>query len=524
LAIPINKRERPSLPHWLASPGRSLFHRALQASFWTFLLRSVTRAIGFARNVVLARLLAPEDFGLFGIALVVLSILERFTQTGLDAAVVQKREDVADYLDTAWTVQAFRGTLLAIGLVAAAPFIAGFFDEPGATGMLRLLGVSIGLAAFRNSGVLHYRRDLEFGKLFLMRSGGVFVELIVSVVLAVLLRNAWALMFGLVASRLTGLVLSFVVHPYRPSLRVDWSKLRELSRFGRWVFLNNMLLFLSNRGDNLVVGKMLGAPALGVYMLAYSISEVVTVELARIMNEIAFPAFSRLQGRVDALRRAQLLSLDIVVSVSLPVGAILCLLAEPLTLVILGSQWDEVAGVLPLLAVAGVVRALITTTSATFKGTGRPDLAFSIRLLSVIGTYLPIVPLTILFGLRGVAMAALAGLVVALPLALHHARRRVGVSWLDLGRSLMPGVVLSIAVVTPVVLASDWSRSSTWGLMAILLLCAASYVVVALLLSVTSLGGPVQVITMLRRRTSPSGLDSIEGDTNRQRTAVDVTA
>lgn len=114
----------------------------VQAEFWAFALRIVDRLFGLARTIVLARVLSPDDFGLFGIALLALSALETFTQTGFQAALIQRKEDVRPYLDTAWTVQAIRGVALGFIFFGIAPYVVIFLGEPNAAPLLRAFGLS----------------------------------------------------------------------------------------------------------------------------------------------------------------------------------------------------------------------------------------------------------------------------------------------------------------------------------------------------------------------------------------------
>ena len=108
-----NKRSRVmGLERWLFRPGKRLSQRVIHAGFWAFALRITDRLFGLARTILLARLLSPNDFGLFGIALLGLSALNTFSQTGFQQALIQKKGDIKPYLDTAWTVQVIRGLSL----------------------------------------------------------------------------------------------------------------------------------------------------------------------------------------------------------------------------------------------------------------------------------------------------------------------------------------------------------------------------------------------------------------------------
>jgi lipopolysaccharide exporter len=489
-----------SVAHGAKLPLR---HRVVRAGIWTTLLRGVARGSGFARNVVLARLLAPDDFGVFGIALVVLSIVERLSNPGLEAALVQKDCDVREYLDTVWTIQVIRGAFFCGLLVVAAAPIAGFLGDVRASPFIYVLGVVVWLRSLHNPGMVLYQRELEASYQFQYRTCGAVVELAVSISLALLLRSAWALAFGLLAGRITLLCATYVLHPYRPRVRLRWQQLRELGRYGRWVFLGNVLFFLAYRGDNLIVGKFLGAPALGVYLLAYSISEVVTVEIGRITREIAFPAYSRMQADIWRVRNAFTLGLDLVASVAFPVAAVLALMAGPLTHVILGPRWSGVAAVLPPLALAGSLRAVIGNGTAAFSALGHPSLAFRTDLVAVAATYLVMLPLANAWGLPGVAVAVAAGLIVALVPFVVFARRVLAISPKDLARHLLPAAALVVIVGATTAganeLLGEYSARSLAAVMAVILL---TYATTSALLWIGTRKGPVSALMFLRSAKS----------------------
>ncbi|CAN5908230.1 lipopolysaccharide biosynthesis protein [soil metagenome] len=489
----------------MVTPKASLFDRAMQASFWSMALRGTTRSIGFVRNVVLARILAPEDFGLFGIALLVLSIIERFSESGLKSALVQKKDDIAEYLDTVWTVLAARGVALALALYFSAPYVSRFFEEPAATLLIQALGLTIFLRGIRSTGILYFSRDLEFHRSFVLRSVETVVELIVSVVAAVILKSAWALLLGLVASNLTMAILSFMLHPYRPRIRLDWSQLRELHTYGRWIYLNQMLNFLTLKGDKLIIGKLLGAPMLGAYMLAVSISEVLTLEVARITNDVGFPAYSRMQDQHARLRKWFTTATTLVFSVTFPMAVALALLAVPLTLLVLGTKWTDVATVLPPLAFAGVVRAVGGNAGAILKGIGRPNISFHAGLVSVAVMYASIFPLVQAYGLPGVGFAVLLGPLVSVPIALYRICRLINISFSDVVGVFLPGMVLGVATAMPIFVVMPASGPvPLLQLILIGLLAAAAYLAVAALLWKAGRTGPFSLVSLLRARRERS--------------------
>ena len=301
-----------------------------------------------------------------------------------------------------------------------------------------------------NTGVVMLQRELEARKQFLYRFGGLLTDLTVSIALALILRSPWALLWGLLAGNVVTLIVSYLVHPHRPAFRLEPSEARRLARFGRWVFLTNVLFFLAYRGDNAVVAKLFGPEALGLYVLAYALAEAATVEVSFVLGSVAFPLYARLQHDRKRLVAVHALMGDLVASVALPAAALLSLLAQPMVQVILGPRWAGAAGLLPPLAIAGCIRAIVNNGKAACSGFGRPERAFLVMLVGVVATYAAMFPLVRVFDLRGVALAVLFGVASTLLVNAGQVERTLGIPLTAVIRGLAPGLVLAVAVVLPV--------------------------------------------------------------------------
>jgi O-antigen/teichoic acid export membrane protein len=487
--VPVSNQDR-----W-----RYYAQRALHASIWSVLMRIALRSVGLVRNIVLARVLAPGDFGLFGIALVVLSFVDRFSVSGLQSALIQKDRDIAEYLDTAWTVQALRGVAAAVALALSAPWVADFFAEPRAVPLIQVLGLSLLLRGLVNPGVLYFQREMEVKQQFVLRFGGNIVDLVVSVVAAFILHNAWALMAGMIAGLLTRLIASYVQHPFRPKPRFRLDQTRELGRYGRWIFLNNALNVLQYRGDNLIVGKLLGASELGVYAMAYSISEVVTVEIGRTLTEVAFPAYSRLQNDLARIRQGFSLVLELLWAVVIPITVVMSILSGPITSLLLGSKWAAVGDLLPFLAVAGGARILLNNSASVFRAIGKPEIAFKANVLTVILIFSPMYPLAMSRGLVGVAAAVAFGFCGSTIPVVFWIRSVLKMSSWDLGRLLLPGLLTGITVGAAIKLAEAVvPTTSREALVLALGMATLTYGVVCLIMWRAAGVGPLRILPHLR--------------------------
>jgi len=423
-ARPVRPKHRAWLKQ-LLSPGETLSQRVVRGGFWVFALRVADRLFRLARTIVLARLLAPEDFGLFGIALLAMSALGTFSQTGFQQALIQKKKDIEPYLDTTWTVQAIRGVVLALILFGVGPYVAAFFGEPAAAPLLRVLGLSMLFQGFTNIGVVYFQKELEFHKQFVYQMTGTIVDFGVAVAAALLLQNAWALIFGLLARSFVQVAMSYVIHPYRPRVRFEGAKARELYKFGRWIFGSTIIVFLLTQGDGIFVGKVLGVTALGLYQMAYRISNLPATEITHVISQVSFPAYAKLQDNIDKIRKAYLEALQLTVFISVPLAAGIFSLAPEFTRLFLGEKWMPMVPAMQILAFWGLLRALAALTGPLFQGIGKPDIGTKLQLAKLPIIAVLIYPFTIHWGILGTSLTIVISAVLINPLYLYWAARIV---------------------------------------------------------------------------------------------------
>jgi len=407
----------------LFTPGDRLSQRVVHAGFWAFALRITDRVFGLARTIVLARVLSPNDFGLFGIALLGLSALDTFSQTGFQQALIQKKGDIKPYLDTAWTVQVIRGFVLAGILFGIAPYVASFFGEPMAAPLLRVLGLSAVFQGLTNIGVVYFQKELEFHKRFIYMFSGTLANLGVAIPAALILRNAWALVFGLLAGNFVRMVVSYFIHPYRPRAWLDGPKVKELYTFGKWILGSSILVFLLNQGDDIFVGKLLGATMLGFYQMAYRLSNLPATEITHVTSQVTFPAYSKLQDRLPQLREAYLRTLQVIAFLSFPLAGGIAFLAPDFTRIFLGEKWMPMVPAMQILAIWGLSRSIAATTGPLFSGMGKPWISTWLQLAKLILIAGFIYPFTTLWGIVGTASAITASALLIDPICLYIAAR-----------------------------------------------------------------------------------------------------
>lgn len=410
----MSKRVQPhSFEKHGESQPESLSKRVVRGGIWVFALRIANRGLGFIRIIILARLLAPKDFGLLGIASLAIATLATFSQIGFQTALIQKREDIKSYLDTAWTVSAIRGAVLFLVLFFSAPIIAAFFDSPQASLVIRVIAVSPLLTGISNIGILFFQKELEFRRQFIYEISGTLVDLTVAISLAFILRNVWALVWGGLAAKIMRFFMSYILHPYRPSLKFEKEKFEKLFGFGKWVLGSSILVFLVTQGDDIFVGKMLGVTALGFYRIAYLISNLPTTEIAHVISQTTFPAYSKLQQDRTRVGEAYIKVLQLTLFISAPLAGGIFVLAPEFTQIFLGDKWMQMVPAIQVLVLAGLIRAIIATTGPVFNGMGRPHIETICQVVWLVVLAGLIYPFTVRWGLVGTSTAVLLSVFVA---------------------------------------------------------------------------------------------------------------
>jgi len=386
-------------------PTGSVLQRTVKSGIWVSATKFSVRFLQILMLIVLARLLAPRDFGLVGIALLTLGVTRRFTDIGLNAALIQQKEDNVDsYLDTTWCLEIARGLLIFGVLFLGAPYIAELFSEPRATPLIRVLGLAPVFYGLRNPGVVYFKKDLEFHRDFVYKTSGGITQFVVGVGYAVYSPTVWALIFASISRPAIKLVLSYLLHDYRPWPAFDKAAAKELIDFGKWITGASIISWIYSQGDDAFVGWFISATALGFYQYAYRMADTPATEMSGIISQITFPAYSAVQEDLDQLRSALLQSTRFLAFLAFPMSFGIALVAPSFVRAILGAEWTPMILTMQILAMYGLLHAITRNYGEIWKALGRPDLMFKTGSLRIICIAILIWPLTARFGIEGTAV------------------------------------------------------------------------------------------------------------------------
>lgn len=343
-----------------------------KGALWTVLMRLSIRGIGLVSMVILARLLVPADFGLVALATILREGLLLFAEFSFDVVLIQNQQADRRHYDTVWTLSIIRNTIMTLVLVAGAAPMAAFFDEPGLEAIVYWLALATFVEGFQNVMVVDFQKHLQFHKDFAFMIGAKLGTFLVTVPLAILWRDYWALVAGILTAAFVRVVLGYVMRPYRPALSLaTW---RDTMDFSKWLLSFNILGFIYRRADTFTIGKFAGTQALGLYTIAFEIANMATSELVIPVRRALLPGYSKLAGDRDSLRTTFLNVFALVIMIGVPLALGIGLVADPLVRVMLGAKWVESIPIVQVLAVYGLVSVIGTGTGPVYLALRRPHI------------------------------------------------------------------------------------------------------------------------------------------------------
>jgi lipopolysaccharide exporter len=462
----------------LLEAGEGLHQRTVRSGIWAFALRITERGFSLIVIIILARVLAPNDFGLMGIALLAMLTLETFSQAGFEQALIQKKENVPDYLNVAWTALVLRSLVVCVILFFTAPYIAIFFNTTAATPIIKVIGIASLLQGFTNIGVIYFRKELEFNKQFFYWMSGTLASVIVTITAVLILRSVWALVFGLLAANVVRFTASYLIHPYRPHFSWDLGRAKELFGFGKWILGSSILIFLLTQGDDIFVGKFLGVTLLGFYQMAYKLSNTPATEITHVLHQVTFPAYAKLQDNLPGLRKAYLKTLQFTAFISIPLAGGIFILAPEFTSIFLGDKWMPMVPAMQVLALCGLIRSITATTGSIFQGVGKPGIATKLQFARLILMVIIIYPLTIKWGILGTSLTVLLSMLFTMPTSFYLTKKMIQCRVWEYGK-LVTLPLLGTLVMCGTLLAFKYLVFGTVGVFSFFVLIAIGVIIYA---------------------------------------------
>lgn len=436
------------LQKWLKSDH--LLARSFRGGALLTIGSVIERGLRFIRNVVLAHLLAPDQFGLMALVLAASGLFEVLTEVGVRQAVIQnKRGDTPDFLNAVFWISTFRGGGLYIIGILCAPWLAVFYKEPALTPLLRVAFIAMFLNGLTCPGLYVLEKKLKFLPYVLVTQGAGLAGTIVSLILVLYFNNVWSLVIGFVSEAVFRCIGSFIAFPFWPIWKINPQAKAELFHFSRGIFGTPILTYLFMQADIFILGKMCGNEILGLYSMAYSLASIPQMLFSKAAGPLILPVFSEMQDRKERLTGNLIRMTRMLFLLGFPMSVILSIFAAPILEVVYGAKYAEVSMAFSFMCFYIILYIVNVVIASTYTALGKPDLQRRFTVIRLIILVLGIYPAIKWYGTSGAAAMRVFCMIFAGWFQLYTLKKLLDMSPSKYLISMKDGLYLSCLIVLP---------------------------------------------------------------------------
>jgi O-antigen/teichoic acid export membrane protein len=430
--------------------ARTLGSRIAGGLAWKAASSSVLQISRIVVGVILAHLLSPHDYGLAGMVIVFASLIAIFSDLSFGSALIQR--DVlteADRSTVFWTSTAVGLALTLIGVGVSGP-IASFYGEPKVGPLFAAMSVSFLVASIASTQLALLTREMNFKSLELRQMASALVSGAVGITLAATGFGPWAIICQQIATAAVSTGLLWIASPWRPHLVFSLRSLREMGGYSGNIFGSRLLFYGNRNADNMLVGRFLGASSLGAYSVAYNLMLLPISQIAVPVQDVLFPAFSRMRDDIEGLKQAWFRANRVITGIAVPALAGLVVVAPDFVDVVLGHRWHSAIRVIQILAFVGILQSAQGLNSSVLRAVDRTSALFRYSIVVLVASVTAFV-VGLQWGIVGVAAAYAISSAFVEPYYSWLTARSVGISLGTFVRPLL-GVVQAVAGMAAAVL------------------------------------------------------------------------
>jgi PST family polysaccharide transporter len=327
---------------------------------WSVSSRLIRDGTRFALGIVLARLLTPAEWGVAGMALVVVALVAMLTDVGLAAALIQRvRITEADRSTLFWASLGI-GLAATVICIALSGLVARFFGEPQVQALFAVASLTFAISSLERLPGTLLTREMAFRALEIRQITATVAGASVAFALALAGAGAWAIVGNAVATAVVSCALLWFLTSWRPRFLFDWPSFRRMTSYGGKLLASQLATYFQINADKILAGRYLGAASLGNYQLAYQLMFMPVGSIAYPLQGVLFPALSSIQDDHDRLSRAWIRGKRLSVAIMAPLFVTMLVIAPDFIPTVFGSAWIDAVSILQLLCVAGVAHSLAT--------------------------------------------------------------------------------------------------------------------------------------------------------------------
>lgn len=422
-----------------------LREKTVTGSFWVLLERFGYLGIQFISNIVLSRLLMPDDFGTIGILIVFTTLSYVLIDSGLSTALIQKKNISEEDKSTVFFTNLALAVIVYVLIFLTAPFIANYFHNPGIKNLLRVIELIVVIDAFSAIQSTTLTRDMDFKTLSVYKIISIVIAVIVSIILAYSGWGVWALVVQYLLFSLCRALLLWLRTKWRPIVAFSKQSFKSLFGYGSKLLISQYIAVLYDQLQPILIGRKFTASDLGYYTQGRQLMQIPVDSLARVVNHASFPAYSKLQNERTQLKLMVRQNLLVLVFLNTPLMFYLSTVAKPLLVFLYSEKWLNSVPYFQFLCIGYGLFSIIHNTSLTaLKSVGRSDYVLRLEIIKkILGVFLLLGGLHFL-GIWGLMYGLAINSFIEIFLNGYYLKKEINYGSLDQIKDLLPSILLSV--------------------------------------------------------------------------------
>ena len=417
--------------------------KVIDSLFWKLMERGGTQGLQFVVQIVLARLLEPEQYGVISIITVFIAIANVFVQSGFNTALIQKKEVIESDYSSVFYLSLGIAVLLYIGLFLTAPVIATFYSMAQLTPVIRVLSITLIIGTVTSIQNAVISRNMQFRKLFTSSLGATIVSAVVGIAMAYAGFGVWALVAQQLTNQVAITIILWFTVAWRPKLLFSFERVKSLFSFSSKLLVSQLLDTLYNNLRSLIIGKIYAPVVLGYYNRGEQFPSLIVTNVDTSIQSVMLPALSSQQDNrkrmKDMMRRSIVTSSFLV----FPMMIGLAVVAKPLVLIILTEKWLPAVPFIQIFSLSYALRPIHTSNLQAINAMGRSDIFLRLEVIKKIMGII-VLAFTVQYGVYAIAIGAIFTSVVASFINAYPNRALLDYSYQEQLKDIMPSLLLSV--------------------------------------------------------------------------------
>ena len=416
--------------------------QVISGLFWKFSERMGVQLVNFAISIVLARLLAPGDYGLIALVSIFITISNIFITNGFGNAIIQKSSVDETDLSSVFFFSSATSIILFIVLFFSAPLISDFYNTPALTIIIRVMGIQLIIAGINSVQISYVMRNMMFKRFFFSTLSGTILSAAVSLVMAYGGFGVWALVAQTLVSNFVNMVVLWFTSKWRPKLVFSWQRMKGMYSYSWKLLVSSLVDTTYNELRSLVIGKIYSPADLAYFTKGRQFPNLITTNVNTTIDSVLFPAIAKEQGDPSRVKIMMRRSIKTSAYIMIPLMSGLAVVAKPLVLLLLTDKWSACIPYLQISCFTGVLMPIQTANLQAIKAVGRSDITLKTEIIK------KVFGLLLLFTVmrQGVLLIALSGIITASAFSFINAfpnARLLNYKYFEQMVDILPYVLLS---------------------------------------------------------------------------------